>query len=31
MHTLRDSGFADVERHLEPKIFSEYRGRKAID
>ncbi|HEX7813125.1 MAG TPA: class I SAM-dependent methyltransferase [Burkholderiales bacterium] len=31
MHTLKDSGFADVDRHLELKIFSEYRGRKPIN
>lgn len=30
MHTLRNCGFADVDRHLELKIFSEYRGRKAL-
>lgn len=30
MHTLRDSGFTQVDRHLELKIFSEYRGRKPI-
>ena len=29
MHTLEDSGFKDVDRHLELKIFSEYRARKA--
>lgn len=28
MHTLGDSGFRDVDRHLELKIFSEYRARK---
>lgn len=30
MHTLRDSGFGEVDRHLELKIFSEYRARKPI-
>jgi demethylmenaquinone methyltransferase/2-methoxy-6-polyprenyl-1,4-benzoquinol methylase len=30
MHTLEDSGFKDVHRHLELKIFSEYRARKAL-
>jgi demethylmenaquinone methyltransferase/2-methoxy-6-polyprenyl-1,4-benzoquinol methylase len=30
MHTLEDSGFKDVDRHLELKIFSEYRARKAL-
>ncbi|HEY5931181.1 MAG TPA: class I SAM-dependent methyltransferase [Burkholderiales bacterium] len=30
LHTLGDAGFVDVTRHLELKIFSEYRGRKAI-
>jgi demethylmenaquinone methyltransferase/2-methoxy-6-polyprenyl-1,4-benzoquinol methylase len=29
MHTLEDSGFVKVDRHLELKIFSEYRARKA--
>ena len=29
MHTLEDSGFGEVDRHLELKIFSEYRARKA--
>jgi len=29
MHTLADSGFGEVDRHLELKIFSEYRARKA--
>ena len=28
MHTLADSGFGEVDRHLELKIFSEYRARK---
>ena len=28
MNTLEDSGFVDVERHLELKIFSEFRARK---
>jgi demethylmenaquinone methyltransferase/2-methoxy-6-polyprenyl-1,4-benzoquinol methylase len=30
MHTLEDSGFKDVDRHLELKIFSEFRARKAL-
>jgi demethylmenaquinone methyltransferase / 2-methoxy-6-polyprenyl-1,4-benzoquinol methylase len=30
MHTLEDSGFKDVHRHLELKIFSEFRARKAL-
>jgi demethylmenaquinone methyltransferase/2-methoxy-6-polyprenyl-1,4-benzoquinol methylase len=30
MHTLGDSGFREVDRHLELKIFSEYRARKPI-
>lgn len=30
LHTLRDSGFGEVDRHLELKIFSEYRGRRPI-
>ena len=29
MHTLEHSGFKDIDRHLELKIFSEYRARKA--
>jgi demethylmenaquinone methyltransferase/2-methoxy-6-polyprenyl-1,4-benzoquinol methylase len=29
LHTLGNAGFEDVDRHLELKIFSEYRGRKA--
>jgi demethylmenaquinone methyltransferase / 2-methoxy-6-polyprenyl-1,4-benzoquinol methylase len=29
MLTLEDSGFRDVDCHLELKIFSEYRARKA--
>lgn len=31
MHTLEDSGFAAVDRHLALKIFSEYRARKPVD
>ena len=30
MHTLVDAGFAEVDRHLELKIFSEYRARKPV-
>lgn len=30
MHTLEDSGFKDVHRHLELKIFSEFRARKSL-
>jgi len=29
MRTLEDAGFTEVNRHLELKIFSEYRARKA--
>jgi demethylmenaquinone methyltransferase/2-methoxy-6-polyprenyl-1,4-benzoquinol methylase len=29
MLTLEDAGFTEVNRHLELKIFSEYRARKA--
>jgi demethylmenaquinone methyltransferase / 2-methoxy-6-polyprenyl-1,4-benzoquinol methylase len=28
MHTIEDSGFREVDRHLELGIFSEYRARK---
>jgi demethylmenaquinone methyltransferase/2-methoxy-6-polyprenyl-1,4-benzoquinol methylase len=28
MHTLSDAGFANVDRHLELGIFSEYRAQK---
>ena len=31
MHTLVDAGFAEVDRHLELKIFSEYRARKPVE
>jgi demethylmenaquinone methyltransferase / 2-methoxy-6-polyprenyl-1,4-benzoquinol methylase len=30
MHTLEDSGFGDVDRHLTLKLFSEYRARRAL-
>jgi demethylmenaquinone methyltransferase/2-methoxy-6-polyprenyl-1,4-benzoquinol methylase len=29
MQTLRNAGLADVERHVELGIFSEYRARGA--
>ena len=29
IHTLEDSGFKEVDRHLELKIFSEYRAHRA--
>jgi len=28
LHTIRDAGFAETHRHVELKIFSEYRARK---
>ncbi len=30
MHTLGSSGFGDIDRHLELKIFSEYRARRPF-